>query len=142
MIHIYYCKCCNLKQFALKLPKIFRSKIYSDAYEVIFKKTCKKCEQTNLCLEKLATQTFELRWKEISDLEEQQIIMQQELRRIEKSLDTKKENKNLTKNEEKWFKDKLLETKNRLNDDINTIKAKIRSTIAVKLKNETANSHQ
>lgn len=142
MIHVYYCKCCNLKQFALKFPKIFSSKIYSDAYEVIFKKTCKKCEQTNLYLEKLATQTFELRWKEISDLEEQQIIMEQELRRIEKSLDTKKENKNLTKNEEKWFKDKLLETKNKLNDDIITIKAKIRSTIAVKLKNETANSHQ
>ena len=142
MLNIFHCKCCNLKQFALKFPKIFRSKIYSDAYEIIFKKTCKKCEQTNLHLEKLATQTFELRWKEISDLEEQQIIMEQELRRIEKTLNTKKENKNLTKNEEKWFNDKLQETKNKLNDDINTIKAKIRSTIAVKLKNETANSHQ
>ena len=91
MLHIFHCKCCNLKQFALKFPKVFRSKIYSDAYEIIFKKTCKKCEQTNLHLEKLATQTFELRWKEISDLEEQQIIMEQELQRIEKNLSTKKE---------------------------------------------------
>lgn len=134
MIKKFNCKCCNLKQFAILKPAILRRKVYQNQYEAIFEVKCKKCEQTNIYLNKISTNSNELRWKELSDIEERSIELDQDIKNIEIKLKSRKKNHQLTKQEEKWFVEKIKNFKNKSKKELDLVKKNYRAKIAIKLK--------
>ena len=134
MIKQFFCKCCNQKQFSFVLPKFLRSKIYNEQYEVKFKKKCNKCNQNNIYIKKLSSKTYELRWKELSDIEERSIELEKDIKNIETNLRNRKKNSQLTKQEEKWFLEKINKLKDKNKKELDSVKKNYRAKIAIKLR--------
>jgi len=137
MIKRYFCKCCNKKQTSFLTPKILRKSIYQDQYEIIFKKICNHCYQNNIYLKKKSSKTYELRWKELSDLEERNISLENEIHGIEKRLKFRKKNKKITQKEEEWFIKKIKQLKTSNQKELDKVKKDYRAKIAIKLKYKT-----
>ena len=137
MIKQYFCKCCNKKQTSFLTPKILRKSIYQGQYEIIFKKICNHCSQNNIYLKKKSSKTYELRWKELSDLEERNIDLENEIHGIEERLKFRKKNKKITKKEEDWFIKKIKQLKTSNQEELDKVKKDYRAKIAIKLKYKT-----
>ncbi|EMH80229.1 hypothetical protein HIMB114_00006170 [alpha proteobacterium HIMB114] len=137
MIKQYFCKCCNKKQTSFLTPKILRKSIYQDQYEIIFKKKCNHCTQNNIYLKKKSLKTYELRWKELSDLEERNIDLENEIHRVEERLKFRKKNQKITKKEEEWFIKKIKQLKTSNQKELDKVKKDYRAKIAIKLKYKT-----
>ena len=137
MIKQYFCKCCNKKQTSFLTPQILRKSIYQDQYEIIFKKICNHCSQNNIYLKKKSSKTYELRWKELSDLEERNIDLENEIHGIEERLKFRKKNQKITKKEEDWFIKKIKQLKTSNQKELNKVKKDYRAKIAIKLKYKT-----
>lgn len=134
MFKIFHCKCCNKKQFQFLIPNFLRKTMYQNNYELCFQKKCNQCNEENIYLYNKKNKNFEIRWKAISNLEEQQILLTQQLNDLENRLENRKMNQSLSSVEEKWFKNKLETTKEQLKKEIDDIKKNIRSTVAIQLK--------
>ena len=137
MIKQYFCKCCNKKQTSFLTPKILRKSIYQDQYEIIFKKICSHCSQNNIYLKKKSSKTYELRWKELSDLEERNIDLENEIHGIEERLKFRKKYQKITKKEEDWFIKKIKQLKTSNQEELDKVKKDYRAKIAIKLKYKT-----
>ena len=137
MIKQFFCKCCNKKQRGFLTLKIFRKKIYRNQYELLFKKKCNYCSQQNIYIKRRDLKTYELRWKELSDIEERDIDLEIKITDIEAKLKIKKKYQTITTKWEDWFKKKIKHLKALNKNEMDKIKKDYRTKIAIKLKNQT-----